>query len=104
MLAAPRTDERWRIVRRKALSGVGAASLAVMATLAGAPAAGAQEVCITCPTDPGGGSTAFHKITELGMPGATEGVFLKQASVAPAFYKLGDLGFPGASEDVFGKH
>ena len=87
---------------RKGLSGAGAASLAVMATLAGAPAAGAQEVCITCPEPgPGGGKgTAFLKIAELGFPGATIGVFDK-ADTPPAFHKIGELGFPGGTEDVF---
>ena len=94
------------MARRKALSGAGAASLAVMATLAGAPAAGAQEVCVICPELPpggGGGETAFDKATALGFPGATEGVFLKFAPIQPAFFKLGELGFPGGSENVFHK-
>lgn len=94
------------MARRKALSGAGAASLAVMATLAGAPAAGAQEVCVICPELPpggGGGETAFDKATALGFPGATVGVFFKFAPVPPAFYKVAELGFPGGSESVFGK-
>ena len=90
------------MANRKALSGAGAASLAVMATLAGAPAAGAQEVCITCP-EPTPGSSAFLKITQLGTPGATEGVFYKFTPAPPAFYKLAELGFPGGSEDPFSK-
>ena len=95
------------MARRKALTGAGAASLAVIATLAGAaPAAGAgHEVCVDCPELPpgGGGSAAFDKMTALGFPGATEGVFLKFAPIPPAFIKLGELGFPGRSENVFGK-
>ena len=94
------------MARRKALTGAGAASLAVMATLAGAPAASAQDVCVICPEpNPGGGSeTAFLKIAQLGMPGATFGVFSKSAPVPPAFYKLGEMLFPGGSESAFGKH
>ena len=93
------------MARRKGLTGAGAASLAVMATLAGAPAAGAQEVCVICPEpDPGGGSgTAFAKVADLGFPGATVGVFHKVEGVRPAFYKLAEMGFPGGSESVFGK-
>ena len=92
------------MARRKALTGAGAASLAVMATLAGAPAAGAQEVCVICPEPPGGGGgSAFLKLVELGTPGATEGVFFKFSPLPPAFIKLGELGFPGGSENVFGK-
>ena len=92
------------MARRKAVSGAGAASLAVMATLAGAPAAGAQDVCVICPDPgPGGGSeTAFNKLAALGMPGATEGVFHKGA-LPPAFLKLAEMGFPGGTESVFDK-
>lgn len=86
---------------RKGLTGAGAASLAVMATLATAPAAGAQEVCITCPEPNPGGGSAFLKIAELGFPGATIGVFNKHAPVPPAFYKITELGFPGGTEDAF---
>ena len=93
------------MARRKAITGAGAASLAVMATLAGAPAAGAQEVCVICPEpNPGGGSgNAFIKIGELGTPGATQGVFFKIEGVQPAFIKLAELGFPGGSGNVFQK-
>ena len=94
------------MARRKALTGAGAASLAVMATLAGAaPAAGAgHEVCVDCPEPPGGGGgSAFIKLLELGTPGATEGVFSKNSPLPPAFIKLGELGFPGGSENPFTK-
>ena len=94
------------MARRKAISGAGAASLAVMATLAGAPAASAQEVCVICPEpNPGGGQgSAFVKIAQLGFPGATEGVFSKTSPAPPAFIKLAEMGFPGRTESVFGKH
>jgi hypothetical protein len=86
---------------RKGLTGAGAASLAVMATLAGAPAAGAQAVCLKCPEPNPDGGSAFLKITQLGTPGATFGVFYKEAPVPPAFYKIGELIYPGGTEDVF---
>ena len=91
------------MAKRKALTGAGAASIAVMATLAGAPSAGAQDVCVICP-EPQPGSSAFSKLAEMKFPGATEGVFFKQAGgPPPAFYKLAELGFPGRSGNVFGK-
>ena len=91
------------MARRKAITGAGAASLAVMATLAGAPAAGAQDVCVICPEPNPGGSSAFLKITELGTPGATQGVFLKIEGLQPAFWKVQELNFPGGSGNVFNK-
>ena len=90
------------MARRKAVTGAGAASLAVMATLAGAPAAGAQDSCVICP-EPNPGSNAFQKITTLGTPGATQGVFFKIEGLQPAFWKVQELGFPGGSGNVFNK-
>ena len=87
---------------RKGLTGAGAASLAVMATLAGAPAAAAQEVCVICP-EPNPGGNAFVKVAGLGFPGATIGAFNKQDVVQPAFYKVSGMGFPGGTEDAFNK-
>jgi len=75
-----------------------------MATLAGAPSASAEVECIqSCePQQPG--QAAFFKITSLGFPGATRGVFFKDnVEQAPAFYKLSELKFPGATEGVFHK-
>ena len=90
------------MARRKGLTGAGAASLAVMATLAGPAAAGAQEACVSCPEpNPGGG--AFLKIAELGFPGATLGVFDKTEGVPPAFHKISELGFPGNTANAFDK-
>ena len=86
---------------RKGVTGAGAASLAVMATLAMTPAAGAQEVCVTCPEPNPGGNNAFLKIAELGFPGATIGAFHKIDARPPAFYKIAELGFPGGTEDAF---
>ena len=89
--------------KRKTLTGAGAASIAVMATLAGAPSVSAQEECISCdPQEPG--QAAFFKIANLDFPGATLGVFHKDnVEQAPAFYKLSELKFPGATEGVFHK-
>ena len=92
--------------RRAALKGAGAASIAALATLAGAPSASSQEVCVICPQpQPGGGSaTAFQKMLDHKFPGATEGVFLKiEGAPPPAFYKLAENKFPGATEGVFHK-
>ena len=91
--------------RKAALKGVGAASIAAMATLAGAPSASSSshEVCTICP-EPQPGSTAFQKASALGFPGATFGVFFKiEGAPPPAFYKLAENKFPGATEGVFGK-
>ena len=95
--------------KRKGIGGVSAASIAVMATIAGAPPAAADIVIIcdpTCPEieKPGNhGEAAFDKIAFLKYPGATEGVFWKQDGMPPAFIKIGELGFPGGTEDVFQK-
>lgn len=93
------------MARRSTLNVAAASSLAVMATLAAAPAAGAQSSCLKCVPDPGNGSgTAFIKIADQGFPGATEGVFHKDViSPAPAFIKIADLGFPGNTADAFAK-
>ena len=93
--------------KRKGIGGASAASIAVLATLAGAPAAEAQIVIIcdpTCPEieQPGNrGEAAFLKIASLGFPGTTLGVFHKEGTLPPAFSKISELQFPGGTEDAF---
>ena len=73
------------MAKRRTLTGAGAASIAVMATLAGAPAASAQE-CVGCePQQPG--ATAFLKLAEQGFPGQTAGVFFKDNWAPPGRFE-----------------
>ena len=62
--------------KRRALTGAGATSIAVIALLAGAPGANAQ------PTNAAG------KLAERGFPGATDRVFAPDGPVGGNFVKL----------------
>jgi hypothetical protein len=84
--------------RRRKLTGAGAASIAVMATLAGVPAANAASTCVECGGSvQGGPPPAFLKIVDKFQKEAT-GVFLK---IETAFIK--EFKFPGATGGVFQK-
>ena len=92
---------------RKKLAGAGALSAAAIATLAGAPAASADNhfECVICdPTGPPGLTTAFSKLALMKFPGATESVFIKVGDPFKkdnAMSKLETLGFPGNTANVF---
>jgi hypothetical protein len=91
--------------KRKGITGASAASIAVAATLAGAPAAEAQvEVIgpgpIVIGPGPGGGwevQPAFHKLAALGFPGSSGYAFSKSLD----FHKLAEE--PGSTDGVFHK-
>jgi hypothetical protein len=86
--------------RRKRLVTPAAVSIAAAASLAGAPSASAQEVCVICePGGPPGHAVAFDKHLALGFPGATEFNKLESPGKYQAFSKV--LGTP--AEDVFFK-
>lgn len=73
------------MARRRALTGAGAASIAVIAVLAAAPGANA---------DPGNvpGSTAAANLAEQGFPGATASVFAADGPAGGNFLKCCDHG------------
>ena len=69
------------MARRRALTGAGATSIAVIAVLAGASGASAQ------PTN-APASTAAANLAERGFPGATERVFAEDGPAGGNFLKL----------------
>lgn len=87
--------------RKRRIVGPAAVSAVALASLAGAPSAGAQIICEVCPPETGLG-TAFGKLAFLKFPGETEEAFLKVGSQY-AFSKLEMLGFPGLTEGIFDK-
>lgn len=107
--------------KRRKLTGAGVASIAVMATLAGVPAASASSTCVEC--NPGGHAVppAFLKLAEK-LQAETTGIFLKietafsrdkfpneiggvfqKITFGSDFLKLGRFKFPGGPGDVFKK-
>lgn len=88
--------------RKRRIVGPAAVSAVALASLAGAPNAGAQIICdVVCVPETGLG-TAFGKLAFLKFPGETEEAFLKVGSQY-AFNKLEMLGFPGLTEGIFDK-
>lgn len=87
---------------RKRMVGAGALPLVVAASLAGVPAAGANDVCLECEPLQPGLNTAFSKLASMTFPGNTEDAFSKVGG-QEAFLKLSNLNFPGNTEDVFVK-
>jgi len=84
---------------KRRLVGAAAGCAVAVATLLGAPAASAQDVCISC--DPGHTPPAFIK-TEA--PGAPERAFHKIKAPERAFSKIpGGENYPGRTGDVFDK-
>ena len=73
------------MVRQRALTGAGAASIAVIAILAGAPAANAEPGNVP-------GTTAAAKLAERGFPGATDRVFAPDGPAGGNFLKCCDHG------------
>lgn len=89
--------------KRNRLAAPTAVSVVALASLLGAPAASAQEVCVDCPEPATGTDLAFMKHAQLGFPGSTEDLMLKWEG-ANAFLKITELGFPGNTADAFNKH
>lgn len=73
------------MARQRALTGAGAASIAVIAILAGAPSVHAQPGNVP-------GSTAAANLAERGFPGATERVFAADGPAGGNFLKCCDHG------------
>jgi hypothetical protein len=69
------------VARQRALTGAGAASIAVIAILAGAPGANAQPTSAPA-------SKAAANLAERGFPGATDRVFAADGPVGGNFIKL----------------
>ncbi len=85
------------------LVGPAAVSVLAAASLAGAPAASADEVCLQCPDRSTGLALAFEKLADKAFPGVTFDVLLSKAGTETAFAKLAEKGFPGLTADVFFK-
>ena len=73
------------MAKRRALTGAGAASIAVIAILAGAPGANAQPGNVP-------GATATANLAERGFPGATGRVFAADGPAGGNFMKCCDHG------------
>ena len=73
------------MARQRALTGAGAASIAVIAILAGAPSVNAQPGNVP-------GSTAAATLAERGFPGATVHVFAEDGPAGGNFLKCCDHG------------
>jgi hypothetical protein len=91
--------------KRRKLTGAGAASIAVIATLGGVPAASASSVCAQC-VPQGGSPPAFLKIADKFQKEAT-GIFLKIETAftkgfkfPSEFLKIGTIKW-GAPGNVF---
>jgi len=93
--------------KSRRLIGPAAVSVLAAASLAGAPAAAADDGCLQCEPqfDVPGLNTAFIKLVNNEFPGTTGGVFecciIKVHEEPPALVELAELGFPGATKDVF---
>ncbi len=91
--------------KSRRLIGPAAISVLAAASLAGAPTAAADDVCLECEPqfNVPGLNTAFVKLAENEFPGATGGVFeCCIIKIAPtALEKLTELQFPGNTESLF---
>ncbi|HLM35672.1 MAG TPA: hypothetical protein VK278_07840 [Gaiellaceae bacterium] len=96
------------MAKSRLLLGPAAVSVLAAASLAGAPAAAADDVCLECEPqfNVPGLNTAFVKLEFNEFPGATGGVFeccIMKIHEQPAIVKLAELKFPGNTEFIFFK-
>ena len=96
------------MAKSRLVLGPAAVSVLAAASLAGAPAAAADDVCLECEPrfDAPGLNTAFFKLTLNEFPGATGGVFeccIIKVRESEALVKLIELKFPGNTEFIFVK-